>query len=372
MMVGVPLSRVATTYKALSGGLEPYLVGVLSAVFTILPVFLAMQIGRLNDRGHVGATVLAGSLLVAGATALLWLGPPSLPSPVAGTLVLGIGQTLGLAGLQFTATRVSGRYHRDNVLGNYMMVMSFGSGIGPLFIGLTGSSDEAVIAQRLLAATTGLAVFGLAVAVLLMRYLRRRPGGGGAEPAALGALLTTRGMLPLLLASGLSVAAQDLVLVFTPVLGLERGISVAVVGYLIATRAVFSVASRFFFGRLVRLLGRHRVVVAAMAVAGVGFALLAAPLPLPLTFFGMALAGSGVGVASTGTVSLMLVAAPAGMRATALSLRLTANRILQFSIPLAASPIAALAGVGGSFAVLALVLLLSGAHVQLRARSHGN
>ncbi len=369
LQIGVPLTRIATTYKALSGGIEPYLVGVLSAVFTILPVLFTVTIGKLNDRGHIGSTLLAGSLLVAAATAFIWLSPATLVPLIIGTLVLGIAQTLGLAGLQFAATRVSSRYHRDSILGNYMMMMSLGGGLGPLFIGFVGSASEAVIAERLLTATTVLGFLSIIPGIFLLRSFREARTVGGRPPGGLAELARTRGVVTLLIASGLSVAAQDLVLVFTPVLGIERQISVAVVGYLIATRSLFSVVSRFFFGRLVRGLGRRLVVVGSMTMAAAGFALIVAPVPVWVLFAGMALIGMGVGVASTGTVSLMLVASQPRMHATALSLRLTANRIMQFAIPLAAAPIVAVGGVGGIFAVTAAVTLVSGISVHFRIGS---
>jgi predicted MFS family arabinose efflux permease len=51
--------------------------------------------------------------------------------------------------------------------------------------------------------------------------------------------------------------------------------------------------------------------------------------------------------------------APANVRTTALSVRLTGNRIGQVAFPSAASFFAAFAGAGGVFAMIALALVVS-------------
>jgi len=51
--------------------------------------------------------------------------------------------------------------------------------------------------------------------------------------------------------------------------------------------------------------------------------------------------------------------APANVRATALSMRLTGNRIGQVVFPSAASFFAAVAGAGGVFAIIAISLVMA-------------
>jgi hypothetical protein len=53
----------------------------------------------------------------------------------------------------------------------------------------------------------------------------------------------------------------------------------------------------------------------------------------------------------------------AGARATANSLRVTGNRIAQVALPFGASFVAAFAGAGGIFVIIAVSLLASGAAV---------
>ena len=53
----VPLARIVTTYRALDLGMGAQFIGLLSAVFALLPVFLAVAMG--------GSTI-----------AVRWRGPP--------------------------------------------------------------------------------------------------------------------------------------------------------------------------------------------------------------------------------------------------------------------------------------------------------
>jgi hypothetical protein len=74
--------------------------------------------------------------------------------------------------------------------------------------------------------------------------------------------------------------------------------------------------------------------------------------------------GYGLGVSSTLAFSGIVTLAPANVRATALSLRLTGNRIGQVVLPFSASLLAAVTGVGGVFAVIAGALVLACVGVQ--------
>lgn len=97
----------------------------------------------------------------------------------------------------------------------------------------------------------------------------------------------------------------------------------------------------------------------SVAIAGV--ALLTMVLPLPVWGMGVALfaAGFGLGIALTSTIALTVEIAPRAVRGTALSLRLTANRIAQFALPLLAGLVVAPMGAGGIFALTGGALLVA-------------
>jgi hypothetical protein len=88
----VNLLRVTMTYEVLGQGFGAGVVGLMSAMFSLLPVFLTVQIGRFNDRGKAPlATVLGASSVLCGAV-LLWVMPPSLTLLLAVTAAMGVWQ----------------------------------------------------------------------------------------------------------------------------------------------------------------------------------------------------------------------------------------------------------------------------------------
>ncbi len=346
----VHLLRVSVTYEALGQGMGAGIVGLLSAVFSLLPVFLTVQIGRFNDRGYAAwAAVLGAACLLAGAL-ILWAVPASLASLLVATAVLGVGQTLFVSSLQLVAMISSSRAHRDGILGNYMVAMSLGQALGPLLLGL---------GDQIFPLATAGAVLTLIAALLLLRAVPARRRASAAEKIPLSHIAKTRGLPWIILTGAICVTALDLMLAFLPVLGEARGVAPATVGLLLSLRAVASMVSRVLFGRAVRLFGRLRLMLGSVAIAGAG--LLAMALPLPIWGMGAALfaAGFGLGIALTSTIALTVEIAPKAVRGTALSLRLTANRIAQFGLPLLAGLVVAPLGAGGIFALTGAALLVA-------------
>jgi hypothetical protein len=75
--------------------------------------------------------------------------------------------------------------------------------------------------------------------------------------------------------------------------------------------------------------------------------------------------GLGLGIASTTTFSSIVDLAPAAARGTALSLRITGNRVGQVLMPFLASLIAAAIGTAGILLVVGLSLAGSGASIRM-------
>jgi MFS family permease len=123
------------------------------------------------------------------------------------------------------------------------------------------------------------------------------------------------------------LAAVDITLVYLPALGTERGIASGSVGVLLALRAVASMGSRLFLGRLVAALGRRWLLLGSVAISAAGLAVLLLPMPLWLMAVVVVAAGLGLGAGQPLTMSFLAEAAPPGLRGRAMSLRLTGNRL---------------------------------------------
>ena len=92
-------------------------------------------------------------------------------------------------------------------------------------------------------------------------------------------LLRVPGLIRALLVSCVVLAAVDITLVYLPALGADRGLAAGLIGALLTLRAIASMVSRFFLGRLVKRVGRRRLLVASVALSAVSMGAVALPLP---------------------------------------------------------------------------------------------
>jgi predicted MFS family arabinose efflux permease len=243
-----------------------------------------------------------------------------------------------------------------------------GQGVGPYIVGLAGGSASVPPTQFLFAIAAGGAVLTMA-AVLLIRPNResKSPAERGTPPP-LRELLFIPGLTTIMLVSVVTVVAQDLIVVYLPLLGAERGMSVGAVGMLLAVRAMASMASRLIFARLHAALGRIPLTLISTFFSAGAYAALALPLPLPAMYAAIALAGFALSISITASIAGVLGIASGGAVGTANSLRTMGNRMGQFIIPFLASLIASATGTAGIFVIIGISLAASGAAVRFDSK----
>jgi MFS family permease len=168
----------------------------------------------------------------------------------------------------------------------------------------------------------------------------------------------------IMLVSCITVVAQDLIVVYLPLLGADRGMSVDAVGTLLATRAVASMISRLLYARFQFAFGRIPLTIVSSFVSALSYGTVALPLPLPVLYAAVAIAGFSLSIAMTASIAGVLAIATGGAIGTANSLRTMVNRVAQFIIPILASAIAVAVGTGSVFVILGVGLAASGAAVH--------
>lgn len=358
--------RVTISYRTIELGLPALWVGVIAAVSAVLPVLLAVPAGRFVDRGHDALTALVGSLLICACCLGYRLSEAQLPQLLLFTAFLGVGHTLLMVAQQMLCVRAARNdVSRETAFGHYMVCTAIGQGVGPLIVGWLGGAQHIPPTRFLFGVAVALAAAGIGLAMAI----RPQEGAARAQAAAqrripVAELLGTRGVPTLMIASVITVTAQDLLVIYMPVLGAQRGIEVAHVGTLLMIRSVSAVISRVFYPAMMRAVGRVPLTVGTMAAAALGLIVMASPLPLPVLYVFMALTGFGLGIAATLSISNMVDIVPPPARGMALSLRITGNRVGQVGILAAASAIAMALGAGGIFAIMALSLAISATSVH--------
>ena len=359
------LIRVTTSYRILELDLPVVWLGSISATFAILPVFLAVSVGRFIDQGHDARAAKIGAFVFfLGALGLYFLNSSAVLILVS-TAVLGIGHLFLMASHQMLCVRAAGDHNRDVVFGNFLVATGMGQGLGPYVVAYVGGN--ATVPDTHILFTVGAFMSGLSVVLSLLLRTPPRPKGGDHEVARvpLATLLRTPGFIIVLLAGINTITAQDLITVYLPLLGTERHIDASTIGYLLTVRSAFAIVSRLFYASLIGVMGRVPLTVWSMILSGAALGALALPIPQIWMYGAAASMGLGLGIATTLSLTSIVEMVPPQARATAVSLRITGNRIGQASMPFLGSLLAASAGASGVLAVTGLALAASGLAVQI-------
>jgi len=364
----VYVARPMTSYRLLGLGAGPREVGLVAAAFALVPLFIAIPLGRRADSPRGGSLIVGGSGLEVVACLLLAIARSPL-SLAAASALLGLGH-LGVAlGAQAVIARESPYERHDRDFGWLTAGVSLGQLAGPLLAGLiVGNRTGAALAPA--AGHAMLAGAGVAFVALLSGFLAERGHTAPQPPIAphfertsvLG-IVTTPGVAAAIFASLAVLSAADVFTAYMPVLGEQRGIEPTIVGVLLAVRAAASLTSRVGIGTFVRIVGRRRLIVTGCAVAAAAFAGLTLTGDVALLVVLSAALGAALGFGQPLSMTMVVRLVPDQARATALAVRLTGNRIGQVAAPAAAGLVAGAASVGAVFAMLGGLLVLSAAAV---------
>ena len=352
--------RITTSYRALELGLPLVWLGIIATGFAIVPAFTALQVGRWIDRGNDARANRIGSGLVLIACIGFWAWPQSAIHLLGFSVLLGFGHMFCMAGHQMLAVRSGGARNRETALGYYMVAASVGQGLGPLVVGWLGGAAALPPTSKLFAIGLGLAAASVLVALLVRPASTpprpRQPG----DLVPIGRLFRLRGFPAVMLSSVVTVTSLDLLVIYLPALGAERDIASDDIGFLLAVRSAASLISRMFYARLIFAAGRVPLTLASMLGSAAGFLALALPLTLPAMYAVLAVLGFAMGIASTLTISGVVHLAPAQACGTALTLRMTGNRVGQIVFPALAGALAGATGVVGILIALGAALAASG------------
>ena len=352
--------RPATAYRALELDVPVAWLGVLTASFAVVPLVLAVPSGQATDRFGEKRVMLAGAGLVV-VSALVFLdGRGGATGLVVGSVLLGTGHLLSVVGQQAAVANTAGPGTFDTAFGYYTFAASLGQAIGPVIIAVVGGGSAIPDTRTIFLAATVLAVL-LVVSTVALRLPRPQRRAAAPERGGMGTLLRLPGLPRALLISCVVLAAVDITLVYLPALGADRGLPSGFVGLLLTLRAVASMTSRFFLGRLVRWVGRRRLMVTSVTLSAVTMGLAGVPLPAWALAALVVLLGLGLGIGQPLTMSWLAEMAPPGLRGRAMSLRLTGNRLGQVLIPSAVGVVAVGVGAAGVLWATAAALALAGA-----------
>jgi len=352
--------RITTSYRAIELGLPVLWLGIIATGFAIIPACTALQVGRWIDRGNDARAIWLGSALVFIACIGFWAWPQSAMHLLAYSVLLGFGHMFCMAGHQMLAVRSGSARSRESVLGYYMVAASVGQGFGPFVVGWLGGTAAVPPTGQLFSICLATAAASMLVALLVRPTRKAARARDPGDFVPVGRLLKLHGFAAVMLSSVVTVTSLDLLVIYLPALGAERHIDSSNIGLLLTVRSVAALVSRMFYARAIFAVGRSPLTLVSMLGSAAGFLLLALPLTLPPMYAVLALLGFAMGIASTLTISGVVHLAPPEATGTALTLRMTGNRVGQIVFPALAGLVAAATGVAGILLALGLGLAASG------------
>jgi MFS family permease len=368
--IAVYLVRPTTSYRLLGLHYGATAVGVVAAAFALVPLFLAIPLGRRADRRHGARLLVYGCAVETGGCALLAVGHSAVALGGASG-VLGIGHLALALGSQAVVARESDDERHDQHFALLAAGVSGGQLVGPLLGGLLlgHRSGSALLAATTRAMLVAAGICALATVFAAVADRDRTPAGEDAADdvhASVRAILGTRGVPAAIFASVAVLSATDIFTAYMPVVGEHRDIGPAVIGVLLALRAGASLASRVGIGRLVRRVGRVELIMVAAAASAAAFTGLTFTGNVAVLAVLAVVVGLGLGFAQPLSMTVVVQLVPERWRASALAVRLTGNRVGQVAAPAAAGLLAGSGGASSVFWMTSGILVASGVAVAKR------
>jgi MFS family permease len=322
ILISMQTGRVIITLYALKLGAQPFTVGILAAVFSVLPTLLSWHIGRFADRFGSRWPLMLGST----AGALGMLVPyvmPGVPALFAASVMCGLLSALSASPLQNLMGLLSGPQDRAKNFSNLSLMFSFTSFVGPLLAGFSLDHTSPSFA------CLTLVLLSLVPAVVLVLWGGILPGGTRtAKPVgSIRVLLLESGLWRVLATSSLVVTSVDLFQAYMPIYGHGIGLSASAIGTILAIYASAAFVVRFFLSPLVKRYTVERVLAYSFLIGAAGLLLVPFFKSIVILSLVSFVFGIGTGCGQPVTTMMTFSNSTQGRSGEAMGLRVTVNNL---------------------------------------------
>jgi MFS family permease len=366
-------SKVLVSLYAIELGASQFIIGVMIAMYSLLPMLLALQVGKLADRFGARLPMMIGSAGVALGLLLPWAFE-SMAALYASAALIGVSHMMANVSAQNLVGAIGGAEDRTRNFSNYALVMAVGSFLGPLAGGFSIDHFGHARSYLYVAAVPLLPVFILA----FVRQVRRGPRVKSEEEQAVlsTSLLANPTLRRTLIASAMAVTGQDLFQFYMPIYGHSVGLSASAIGMVLGMFGVAAFMVRIWLPVFVKRWGPDTVFGTSLYIAAAAFLL----FPLFTSAYMLAavslILGLGMGCAQPVTLMLVYSRAPEGRSGEALGMRVTINQFTHIVVPIVFGTLGSAFGVAPVFAINALIqagggLLSRGAAEKAGPPAHG-
>jgi predicted MFS family arabinose efflux permease len=365
-------ARMTGSLYALAHGASTFTVGVMMALFALVPMLIAVRAGRwLDDVGPWHPTLLGIAMVLAGLllpAAFSYATADVAPLLVAAALI-GTGATLTNLSIQQAVGDRADPNHRAAAFSWFALGASIAGFSGPVISGqvIDHLGHRATYAVMIGAVLTALAVLWINRALLPPR---KKPPKLQ-QPLDAFELLRHRQLRRVLITTALISMSWDMMTFIVPVHGNRVGLSASQVGFVLGAFSTATFAVRLAMPWLSRQFSEWQVLTFTLLNTSVAFVL----FPMMTTLFPlMAIAfmiGLGLGAAQPNVMSLIHSRSPEGRVGEALGLRTTIMNSSHVVLPLVFGAFGAVLGAAAMLWTMA-ALVGTGGGAALRWRRQAN
>jgi MFS family permease len=347
---------------ALKLGSSALLIGMIGAMFAILPMLFSMQAGKLADRYGSRAPLL----LCAVGSGLGLIVPWAFPGIAAmffAAALIGLSLAV-IAPLQNLMGLISTPETRARNFANLSLGMAFANMLGPLiggfFVDLAGPATTCLFLSLLDA---------IAVVLLLVWGHRLPRAPAEAKPqGSVYAMLKIGNVRRSIATSSLLGSGRDLYQVYFPVHAYGAGLSASLIGVVQSCNFGAELAVRFFLPVLLKKFSEERLLAYAFFVSAVAFVLMPFFHGVPALILLSVLLGLGMGCGQPIVTMLMYSYSPKGRSGEALGLRMSFVHLTRLVGPVIFGAIGSALGLTATFVVNAAVMAGGGFLSRPRTR----
>lgn len=346
----VRAANMVLVLYALKLGTSAFVIGLLGAMFAVLPMLFSMPAGRLADR--YGSRALLLFCIAGSGLGLLvpWAFPGITAMFVAAAL---IGLSLAMVvPLQNLMGLISTPETRARNFANFSLGMGVANLLGPpiggFFVDLAGPATTCLYLSLLNV---------VAVAMLLVwgRRLPHAPAGAKAK-GSVYAMLKIPAVRRTCATSSLINVGRDLYQFYFPVYAHGIGLSASLIGIVMATNFGAELTVRLFLARLLKKFKEEQLLSYSFFIGAVSLVLMpffhSVYVLIVLSF----MLGLGMGLGQPIITMLMYSYSPVGRTGEALGLRMTFIHLTKLIGPVAFGAIGSGLGLAAMFVVNAAVM----------------
>jgi MFS family permease len=354
-MTSVQAGRVLLALYALKLGAQPFAVGILAATFSVLPMLLSWQVGKLSDRFGSRWPLTFGA--AGGACGMLvpyYI--PGLPALYLAAVMNGLSFAFYAVSLQNLVGLLSEPHNRALNFSNFSLIVSFTTFIGPLFAGFSIDKSGPALACLYLVALS------LVPALMLVIRGSSLPKGSRDAPPAgsFRDMLTGSGLWKVLVTSSLVVTGIALFQFYIPIYGHGIGLSASTIGVVLSMFSAAAFVVRLIMPRLISWFSERTVLAYAFFLGAASLMLVPffkSAVVLSLLSFAF---GLGMGCGQPITMMMTFSNSSEGHSGEVLGLRITTNHMARMIGPVAFGAIGSVFGIFPMFWINALMLVTGG------------